>query len=75
MRSFLWSTVFLLFLTITMAFAQQAPPPKNPFDVGLRVGQNIPRFQLKSQNGRELDFNAVRGPNGLALLFFRSADW
>ena len=59
-----------------MGFARQAAtPPDKPFDGGVRVGQGIPAFRLKSQEGKELDFNAVKGPKGLALLFFRSADW
>jgi hypothetical protein len=56
-------------------FGQQTTLPDKMFDVGTRVGESIPSFLLQNLDGRELDFNAVKGPNGLALLFFRSADW
>ena len=70
-----YGCLFLLLLCFVTAFAQQATPPGKPFDAGIRVGQKIPPFRLKSQEGKELDFNRVKGPKGAALVFFRSADW
>jgi hypothetical protein len=58
-----------------IGFGQQTTLPDKMFDVGTRVGESIPPFRLQNLDGRELDFNAVKGQNGLALLFFRSADW
>jgi hypothetical protein len=42
---------------------------------GLAVGQKIPPFQLRDQFGHVQDFNSIRGPNGAAIFFNRSADW
>jgi len=41
----------------------------------LKVGDRIPAFRGVDQFGKERDFADVRGPNGLVMLFFRSADW
>jgi len=51
----------------------QAPPP--PLDVGPAVGEAVPRFEARDQDGRLRAFEDLTGPNGLVLLFFRSADW
>lgn len=42
---------------------------------GPAVGSAIPAFRATDQNGRERTFETLRGERGLALLFFRSADW
>jgi hypothetical protein len=42
---------------------------------GPAVGQKIPVFQAKDQNGRLQDFESIRGPKGAVILFHRSADW
>jgi hypothetical protein len=44
-------------------------------NVGLAVGAAAPEFKLKDQSGRERDFASLTGPQGLVLVFFRSADW
>jgi hypothetical protein len=46
-----------------------------PFDPGLPVGARSPNFEAPDQDGRTRHFQDLRGPEGLALLFFRSADW
>jgi len=46
-----------------------------PFDPGLPVGAAAPELEATDQNGQVRRFEDLRGPNGLALLFFRSADW
>jgi hypothetical protein len=43
--------------------------------IGLAAGAAAPAFKLKDQNGRERDRGSLSGPNGLALVFFRSADY
>jgi peroxiredoxin len=43
--------------------------------VGPAVGQPIPAFELVDQEGRRQTFESLRGPKGLVLVFFRSADW
>ena len=43
--------------------------------IGLPMGASAPEIRLKDQNGRERDRASLTGPNGLVLVFFRSADW
>ena len=44
-------------------------------DLGPSVGQPLPAFQVPDQDGRPRSFESLRGPKGLLLVFFRSADW
>ena len=43
--------------------------------IGLAVGEQAPAFSARDQFGREQSLDTLKGPNGTALLFFRSADW
>jgi hypothetical protein len=43
--------------------------------IGLAVGQKAPNFTVRDQFGKEQSLDTLKGPNGTALLFFRSADW
>jgi len=42
---------------------------------GPAVGARIPAFEAVDQDGKPRTFENLRGPNGLVLLFVRSADW
>lgn len=42
---------------------------------GPAVGQGIPDFAAVDHNGKRRAFDDLAGPNGLLLLFHRSADW
>lgn len=42
---------------------------------GPEIGTKIPAFTLPDQSGRERSLNDLTGPNGLLLVFSRSADW
>ena len=42
---------------------------------GPEVGAKIPDFSLPDQSGQTRNFAALKGPKGLVLVFFRSADW
>ncbi len=44
-------------------------------EAGLQPGTKIPRIELKDQTGTERSFESLRGPQGLLILFNRSADW
>lgn len=46
-----------------------------PLPTGPGVGAKIPSFEAVDQSGRRQTFESLRGPNGLLLLFYRSADW
>jgi len=43
--------------------------------VGLQPGVKAPQIALVDQAGKPETFSTLTGPNGLLLLFFRSADW
>ena len=42
---------------------------------GPSVGDTIPELEAVDQNGKRRSFEDLTGPNGLLLLFHRSADW
>jgi hypothetical protein len=58
--------------------AQQSIAARAPLDVaklGPQVGQLVPDFSLKDQNGRTWTRQSILGARGAMLVFFRSADW
>jgi peroxiredoxin len=59
--------LWLLLLVCGTAFAQQI--------IGLQPGVKAPTIALSDQAGKPQSFATLAGPNGLLLLFFRSADW
>ncbi len=52
-----------------MPFLAAGPP------TGPEVGATIPAFEAVDQTGAKRTFENLAGPNGLLLLFHRSADW
>ena len=58
------SLAFLVFSSVTFAA-----------EYGPRVGAPVPPFEAQDQNGRQRSLKDILGPNGAALIFFRSADW
>jgi hypothetical protein len=42
---------------------------------GPGIGEQVPDFELPDQNGRQWALKDLMGPNGLLLVFTRSADW
>jgi len=68
--------MLLASLLLLVAQAQApAPPRPDPMELGPQVGQRLPAFQARDQSGRSRDFASLKGPKGLVLVFFRSADW
>jgi hypothetical protein len=55
----------LIFLGLTASLGAQGPT----------VGQPLPPFNLPDQSGALRSFDTLKGPNGLMLVFYRSADW
>ena len=43
--------------------------------VGPQIGERVPDFSLVDQTGRTQTLQSLMGPNGLMMVFFRSADW
>ena len=68
-------------LTLALAFATaataaaQAPPLPDVDRFGPQGGETVPSFSLADQNGEARDLESLMGPNGLMLVFSRSADW
>ena len=61
--------------TLALALAQSPAPSVDPATLGPRVGDALPAFVASDQDGRSRDLGSLAGPNGLVLVFFRSADW
>jgi cytochrome oxidase Cu insertion factor (SCO1/SenC/PrrC family) len=43
--------------------------------LGPQVGERVPDFTLKDQNGKTWTLPSIMGPKGAMLVFIRSADW
>jgi peroxiredoxin len=39
------------------------------------VGERVPDFSLRDQNGNSRTLQSILGPKGAMLVFIRSADW
>lgn len=60
------------------AGSQSSVPARATPDVqalGPQVGQPVPDFSLPDQQGRVQTLSSLKGPQGLVLVFNRSADW
>ena len=67
-------TLTLLLVTaVAAAVAAQALPDVDRF--GPQVGDTVPAFSLVDQHGVARDLQSLMGPDGLMLVFSRSADW
>jgi hypothetical protein len=67
--------VLLASLAVVATTLATAAPSQGPPDVGPAVGEALPSFELNDQDARLRSFESLAGPNGLLLVFFRSADW
>ena len=72
--------VFLALLFTPVSFTDADPAAvrkllSDASDIGLAAGADAPGFPLKDQNGQQRDRSSLTAPNGLVLVFFRSADW
>ena len=71
----------IVILTSALAFATaataaaQAPPLPEVDRFGPQVGETVPSFSLVDQHGEARDPQSLMGPDGLMLVFSRSADW
>jgi hypothetical protein len=55
-----------------MGAASSAPATQAP---GPAVGDRLPPFEARDQDGKRQDFETLRGKNGLLLNFNRSVVW
>jgi hypothetical protein len=42
---------------------------------GPDIGSKAPEFEALDQNGHVQSLRSLSGPNGMILIFYRSADW
>ena len=66
--------IALLFL-LAGAEAAQQPPAVDVTTIGPKVGEVVPDFELRDQNGTPRRLSSLMGPRGAMLVFYRSADW
>jgi hypothetical protein len=45
------------------------------YHTGPEIGERVPEFTLPDQHGKNRTLKDLSGPNGLLLVFSRSADW
>ena len=43
--------------------------------LGPQIGERVPDFSLKDQDGKVWTLQSIMGPKGAMLVFIRSADW
>jgi len=65
----------LLMVPLGQTTAAQQREKVDVSKLGPKVGQQVPAFSLKDQNGKVQTFQSVTGPKGAMLVFLRSADW
>jgi hypothetical protein len=68
----------LALLLLAVLLLQTPARAQEKIDVsklGPQVGERVPDFSLRDQNGRIHTLGAVLGPKGGMLVFVRSADW
>ena len=69
------SSIVPVCLAAATAFGQYVPLKIDVSKLGPQVGERIADFRLPDQNGTVRTRDALMGPNGLMLVFSRSADW
>ena len=63
-------------MTTWAAWAQTSTRAKiDVSKLGPQVGERVPDFSLKDQNGKTWTLPSIMGPKGTMLVFVRSADW
>ena len=67
-------TLLAALLAETAAMAQSAPKIDVP-KLGPQVGERVPEFSLKDQNGKPWTLQSIMGPKAVMLVSCRSADW
>jgi hypothetical protein len=74
MQSSLTKVAALLCLAVVLT-ALPAAAEDAALSAGPQVGERIPAFRLPDQAGTMRTFTDLTGPEGLLLLFYRTADW
>ncbi len=77
-RQFSWKFfVAMVAAGVLVAWASRfcEPAQAQSLKTGPAIGESIPAFAATDHTGKTRTFESLRGPNGLLLLFHRSADW
>ena len=76
MRPLNFNSIFVaLVLIFPMEIDAQDRTKIDVSALGPQVGETVPDFSLPDQIGEFRNLQSVMGPNGIILLFHRSADW
>ncbi len=71
-RTIMLTTLLLGFSTLAAAQSREAIDVAS---LGPQIGERVPDFNLPDQSGQVHSLDSIMGPNGVMLVFFRSADW
>lgn len=71
----LLALALLAVLCVQPATMAQSPARIDLSKLGPQVGDRVPDFALKDQNGKLWTLPSIMGPKGAMLVFYRSADW
>ena len=71
-RTIMLATLLLGFSTLAAAQSREAIDVAS---LGPQIGERVPDFNLPDQSGQGRSLDSIMGPNGVMLVFFRSADW
>jgi cytochrome oxidase Cu insertion factor (SCO1/SenC/PrrC family) len=71
-RTIMLATLLLGFSTLAAAQSREAIDVAS---LGPQIGERVPDFNLPDQSGQVHSLDSIMGPNGVMLVFFRSADW
>jgi len=75
LMSWVVSAVLPLILTTAMCPVAARAQYKSEANSILTIGMKIPLLSGTDQFGQERSFENLKGPHGLVILFYRSADW
>jgi AhpC/TSA family len=70
-----WIPITALCGVLLLPLVQWGRSPVDLSKLGPQVGQPVPDFNLKDQNGHSRSLESIMGPKGAMLVFYRSADW
>ena len=71
-RTIMLATLLLGFSTLAAAQSRETIDVPS---LGPQIGERVPDFSLPDQFGQVHNLDSIMGPNGVMLVFYRSADW
>jgi hypothetical protein len=74
-RPLSFASALLVGLLASVPIPAQTPAKINVSKLGPQVGERVPDFSLRDQNGKTWTLQSIMGPKGAMLVFYRSADW